>query len=166
MAATPLTVDLNWSGGGISGPSAVAAQTPFTISRTYTISNSVPGGVTSSAFTIGYYSSPDGSFASATLLGSETVATGQVAGTYSGASPSLQFSTGGTYYLLARLDALDDFLPNGLGFDALDKIPGDLEIHIGFQKCQADFPEGIARICLGYFAQAAQVPKSVLELVA
>jgi hypothetical protein len=60
--------------------------------------------VTASAYTIGYYASPDGTFANATLIGSETVAAGQAAGTYTGTSPSLQFSMGGTYYILARLD--------------------------------------------------------------
>ena len=31
-------IDLNWVGGGLSGPTTLIAQTPFTLNRTYTIS--------------------------------------------------------------------------------------------------------------------------------
>ena len=68
--------------------------------------------------------------------------------------------------LLARLNALDDLLAEGLGLDALDEIARDLEIHVGFQQGQPHFPQGFARVGLGDLAEAAQVPESVLQLAA
>jgi hypothetical protein len=66
--------------------------------------------------------------------------------------------------LLAGLNALDDLLADGLGFDAVDEIASDLEIDIGFEQGEADVAEGIADIFFGDLAQTAQVAKSVLEL--
>jgi hypothetical protein len=104
LAAAP-TIDLNWSGGGISGsPSTIAATTPFQVSGTYTISSTFAGGLAPSAFTIGYYASTNGQLSGATLLGRQTIAAGQAAGQYTVTSPSLQFPTAGTYYLLADLN--------------------------------------------------------------
>ena len=60
----------------------------------------------------------------------------------------------------------DDFRAEGLGFDALDEIAGDLEIHVGFEQRHADFAQRIADVGLGNFAEAAQVAKGVLELAA
>jgi subtilisin family serine protease len=101
----PATMDLNWSGGGITGPATTATQTPFTISRTYTIS----GGPAASNFAIAYYASSDATFGNAddVLLGTETVSASadKAVGTHSGTSPSLQFTAGGTYYLFAQLDS-------------------------------------------------------------
>jgi uncharacterized protein (DUF2141 family) len=103
-AAAP-TIDLNWTGGGISGsPTSIAAATPFQVSSTYTITNTVSGGVTPNSFTIGYYASTNGQLSGATLLGQQIIAAGQAAGTYTVPSPSLQFPTAGTYYLLADLN--------------------------------------------------------------
>ena len=68
--------------------------------------------------------------------------------------------------LLAGLDALDDFRADGLGFDALDEIAGDLEIHVGFQQRHADFAERVGDVGLGNFPEPAQVAKGVLELAA
>ena len=68
--------------------------------------------------------------------------------------------------LLARLNALDDLLAEGLGLDALNEVPRHLEIHVGFEQGQAHLPEGLAGIGFGDRAQAAQVPESVLELAA
>ena len=68
--------------------------------------------------------------------------------------------------LLAGLDALDDFRADGLGFDALDEIAGDLEIHVGLQQRHADFAQGIGDVGLGNFSEPAQVAKGVLELAA
>ena len=50
--------------------------------------------------------------------------------------------------LLSRLDALNDFLADGLGFDALDKIARDLEIHVGLQQRQPDLAEGLTDVGL------------------
>ena len=66
--------------------------------------------------------------------------------------------------LLAGMDALDDFLAEGLGFDAVDEIAGDLEIDIGFEKSHTDLAEGVRDIGLGDFTEAAQVLEGVLEL--
>ena len=68
--------------------------------------------------------------------------------------------------LLAGLDALDDFRADGLGFDALDEIAGDLEIHIGFQQRHADLAEGVGDVGLGNFSEPAQISEGVLELAA
>jgi subtilase family serine protease len=96
-------IDLNWVGGGISGPTAIGAQTPFNIGRNYTIT----GAAASTRFTIAYYASPDTNFADGTLLGTETIsAAGDLAvGSHGGTSPSFVLNNGGTYYLFAQLDS-------------------------------------------------------------
>ncbi len=68
--------------------------------------------------------------------------------------------------LLAGLDALNDFLAQGLGFDALDEIAGHLEIHVGFQQRHAHFAQGFPDVFLGDFSEAAQVPERILEFAA
>ena len=68
--------------------------------------------------------------------------------------------------LLAGLDALDDFRAEGLGFDALDEIAGDLEIHVGFEQRHADLAQGIGDVGLGNFSEPAQIAEGVLELAA
>ena len=68
--------------------------------------------------------------------------------------------------LLAGLDALDDFRAEGFGFDALDEVAGDLEIHVGLQQRHADLAQGIGDVGLGNFPEAAQVAEGVLELAA
>jgi hypothetical protein len=68
--------------------------------------------------------------------------------------------------LLPRLDALDNLCAEGLNFDALNEIPRHLEIHVGFQQGQPHFPQGLARIGLGDFAEPTQVPEGVLKLAA
>src|SRR5207237_3767731 len=96
------STDLNWSapGDGITGPTTVSAQTPFTISRTYSIS----GAAAPAKFTISYYASTSASLSQnlsqATLLGTETLSatTDLALGNHSGTSPSLQLPNGGTYY--------------------------------------------------------------------
>jgi hypothetical protein len=68
--------------------------------------------------------------------------------------------------LLARLDALDDFLTEGLGFDLLDEIAGDFELDIGFEQRHAHLTQGVANVGLGDFAQAAQVAEGGLQFAA
>src|SRR5438132_113984 len=68
--------------------------------------------------------------------------------------------------LLAGLNALDHFLADGLGFNALDEIPGHLEIDVRFQQRQAHLAQGLPNVGFGDFPQPAQVPKGVLEFVA
>jgi hypothetical protein len=101
----PPVIDLNWSGGGISGPATASSQTPFTVSRTYNIS----GAAASSSFTIAYYASTDTVFGNAddVLLGTETIsaAADMTVGLHSGTSPALTIPAGGTFYLFAQLDA-------------------------------------------------------------
>jgi len=105
------TIDLNWTSGGITGPTSASTQSTFTISRTYNITDSAGQGP-SSNFVIGYYASPDTNFADATLLGSETIsaAADKTVGTHSGTSPALQVNGNGTYYLFAKLDSNNDVL--------------------------------------------------------
>jgi hypothetical protein len=68
--------------------------------------------------------------------------------------------------LLTGLNALDDLLAEGLDFDLLDKIPGDLEIDIRVQERHADIAEGIRYIGLRDFAQSAEVAEGVLQFLA
>ena len=68
--------------------------------------------------------------------------------------------------LLAGLDAGDDFRAERLGFDALDEIAGNLEIHVGFQQRHAHFAQRVADVALGNFSEAAQVLEGVLEFAA
>jgi hypothetical protein len=111
--------DLNWSapGDGITGPVAVNAQTPFTISRTYNVSGAAAPG----SFIITYYASTSSStsqdLSKAILLGSETLsaAADLVVGDHSGTSPSLQFASGGTYYLFAKLSSNGFMESDGAG---------------------------------------------------
>ena len=90
VPSTAPTVDLNWSGGGLTGvPANETAGIPFTVVRTYTIA----GGTVSTNFTIGYYASTSPTFDStAVLLASETInASGGLApGNYTGTSPSIE----------------------------------------------------------------------------
>ena len=101
-------IDLNWVGGGLSGPTVISSQTPFTLSRTYTISGAAAGG----NFTIAYYTSPDTNFADGVLLGTETInaAADLAVGSHAGTSPSLIFNNSGTYYLFAQLDSTNNIL--------------------------------------------------------
>jgi hypothetical protein len=66
--------------------------------------------------------------------------------------------------LLAGLDAGDDFGAERFGFDALDEVARDLEIHIGFQQSHPHLAQGVADVGLGNFPEAAQVLEGVLEL--
>ena len=65
--------------------------------------------------------------------------------------------------LLAGLDAGDDFRAERFGFDALDEIARDLEIHVGFEQRHAHFAQGVAGVALGNFSEAAQISKGVLK---
>jgi hypothetical protein len=68
--------------------------------------------------------------------------------------------------LLTGLDALNDFLPQSLGFDLFDKIAGNLELDISFEQSHADLAQGVADVGLGDFAQAAQVAEGGLQFAA
>jgi hypothetical protein len=65
--------------------------------------------------------------------------------------------------LLARLNALDDFLPERFLLNAFNKIAGHLEIHVCFKQRHPDLAQGISDIGLGNLAEAAQVPKDILQ---
>ena len=105
VPSTTPTVDLNWSGGGLTGvPANELVGIPFTVGRTYTIA----GGTVSTNFTIGYYASTSPTFNStAVLLASETInaSGGLASGNYTGTSPAIELPTSsGTYYLFAVVD--------------------------------------------------------------
>ena len=99
------TMDLNWTGGGLSGPGTATTSAPVTMTRTYNVS----GADATSDFVISYYSSTDATFGNAddVLLGSETITApaDKTVGTHSRSSPNLQFGSGGTYYVFAQLDS-------------------------------------------------------------
>src|SRR5262249_18987443 len=114
LSAVPVSnTDLNWSatGDGITGPATTSIQTPFTISRTYSVS----GSAAPSSFTIAYYAStssdPNQDLSKARLLGKETIsaAADLAVGNHSGSSPSFQFENGGKFYFLAQLNADNSF---------------------------------------------------------
>jgi hypothetical protein len=104
VPAAPATVDLS---GSLTGPSTLLVGTSFTLSRTYTISGAAAPG----PFEISYYASASSTFdSSAVLLGTETISAPSLAvGTYSGPSPSFQFTLAGTYYLYAELNSTFGF---------------------------------------------------------
>ena len=88
--ATP-TVDLNWTGGSLTGPTTLAVGSSFTLSRTYTIS----GATAPSSFVISYYSSTSSTFSgSAVLLGSETISVGLDNGHVQRHQPELPIRSG------------------------------------------------------------------------
>src|SRR5262249_27275099 len=84
----PPVIDLNWSGGGITGPVTANTLSTFTINRTYAIS----GAPATTAFTISYYASTDATVGNAddVLLGSETItaAADMAVGSHAGTSPA------------------------------------------------------------------------------
>lgn len=97
------TIDLNWTGGGISAPASAAIGSPFTLDRTYTVS----GGAANGDFTIAYYASRDAVFGNAddVLLGTEVIgAADRTEGTHTGTSPTFQIANLGNFHLFARLD--------------------------------------------------------------
>jgi hypothetical protein len=100
-------IDMNWSGGGISGPSVGETSLSFKVNRTY----SIDGDDAIDHFTVAYYASTNDVFGDAddVWLGIETINTtaGKTAGSHSGLSPSLRVSTPGTYYLFSRVDNSD-----------------------------------------------------------
>jgi hypothetical protein len=101
----PPVIDLNWNGGGITGPTSADVGTPFTVSRTYTIT----GAAAPVDFTIAYYASIHATLGNPDdlLLGTETINTAgaKSVGTHAGTSPALQIPNAGTYYLYAMLDS-------------------------------------------------------------
>ncbi|WP_406700496.1 Ig-like domain-containing protein [Singulisphaera sp. Ch08] len=100
---TLLSVDLNWSGGGIVAPANADAPVPITVSRTYNVADSAAP----ADFAISYYSSTDNVLGNGddVLLASETITgAGATVGTHAGNSPSLQFNQAGSYHLFAVID--------------------------------------------------------------
>jgi hypothetical protein len=59
--------------------------------------------------------------------------------------------------LLARSDGLDDRLSSALCLDALDELPGDLEMNVGSEEGGAHLLEGVGHVLLGQPADPAQV---------
>jgi hypothetical protein len=96
------------AGDGISGaPASVSVWTPFTVTRTYTIT----GAAAPAKFTIAYYASTSSSinqnFGQATLLATETLSSAAdlAMGNHTGSSPALQVPNSGAYYIFAVLTA-------------------------------------------------------------
>jgi fibro-slime domain-containing protein/RHS repeat-associated protein len=106
-------VDLNWVGGGVSGPTVLSPGQPFTIERDYGVTGQAP----TANFTIAYYAStkPTPGGGSDFLLGSETIsaAADKTVGNHDGYSPTLVLpATPGTYYIYATIDAGGSVLEN------------------------------------------------------
>src|SRR5256885_12354769 len=68
--------------------------------------------------------------------------------------------------LLARLNALNDLLPDGFFFDAVNEIARYLEINVGVQQRQAHVAERVGNVGFGDLSQTAKVSEHVLELAA
>src|SRR5439155_25076567 len=90
-------------------PPSADAQAPFTITRTYNISNLLPGVSAGSNFTISYYASADTTVGNADdiLIGQEVISASadKTAGTHTGTSPALRIGRPGAQYVVAVLDA-------------------------------------------------------------
>jgi len=96
--------DLNWTGGGLTGPATVNSGTPFTVTRSY----NVVGGPILPNFAISYYVGTSPTFSNSdTLLATETIntGTGLAAGLHTATSPNLQISQTGGFYIFAVLDS-------------------------------------------------------------
>jgi hypothetical protein len=104
VAAPPPATDLNWSNDGLDSRATAEVGSPFTITRSYTVS----GEDVKHDFTIGYFISPDSTFGDGneTLVDTETIsaASAGTVGTYQGSSPPLEIDNPGTWYLFAVLD--------------------------------------------------------------
>ena len=61
------------------------------------------------------------------------------------------------YNILARSQAGVHLLPLGPLLDFCCKFLDDLEVYIGLQQSQPDFPEGILQILFGYGLLSAQL---------
>ncbi|HEV3082956.1 MAG TPA: glycoside hydrolase family 44 protein [Gemmataceae bacterium] len=158
LPAPVSSTDLNWSapGDGITGPSTVNAQAPFTVSRTYSVS----GAAAPAKFTISYYASTSSStsqdLSQATLLGSETLsaAADLAVGNHSGTSPSLQLPNGGTYYLVARLTADSSWAESDAANDVND-------VAVAPQPVQVSGPVIVDNGTAGYSETGAWATESV-----
>ncbi|HWE38834.1 MAG TPA: S8 family serine peptidase [Isosphaeraceae bacterium] len=95
---------VDWNGGGVTGPSSVAAGSTFTVNRTYDI----PAGLAPGPFTIRYYASTHASPGNPgdILLATEAVTSSSAltTGLHAGTSPSLSVPSGGSYNIFAVLD--------------------------------------------------------------
>ena len=67
--------------------------------------------------------------------------------------------------LLAGLDAGDYFRAEGFGFDALDEIAGDLEVHVGFQQGHAHLAQHVGHVAFGDAGLSADVFDEAREFV-
>ena len=59
--------------------------------------------------------------------------------------------------LLARREAGKDLLPHGPGLHPADELLHHLEIHIGFEERQANFPQGLFYVVFLENAPAAEL---------
>src|SRR5688572_18478762 len=66
--------------------------------------------------------------------------------------------------LLAGMDALNDFLAEGLFLDAINELLDHLEIDIRVQQGHPDLAEAVGDVVLGDFSKTAKVTKRVLKL--
>jgi hypothetical protein len=170
LVAPAPVVDLNWSGGGISGPTSASSQTAFTINRTYTVA----GANVSQDFTIAYYASTNSVLGGGgdILLGTETIsaAADKIAGSHAGVSPSLTIPRGGTYYLFAVVNANNAVLESNTGNNVAQAPqqvvvsgpvlidngqPGYSETGTGWQDYAAGYNGGLRYHAAGTGADAA-----------
>jgi hypothetical protein len=100
---TGVGIDLNWAGGGITGPTALDTSQPFQINRTYTII----AAASVRSFTITYFASPFATFGREDMVvGSELIlGAGLTPGMHAGVSPNLYVDANGPLYLYAKLDS-------------------------------------------------------------
>jgi len=65
--------------------------------------------------------------------------------------------------LLARGDALEDFLADALLLHAVDEFADDFEMDVGAEESRADLFEGLGHVFFREFADATEVAESVAE---
>ena len=67
--------------------------------------------------------------------------------------------------LLTGGHAFDDLLTDALTADGLNKFADDLQIDVGFQQGQTDFPHGFCDVLVGQGTLTPQLPEDIMQLV-
>ncbi len=69
------------------------------------------------------------------------------------------------YDLLAGAETLQHVASHGPLLDPVDQLPGDFEVDVGLQQCQADLAQSLVDILLGEPSPAGELLEHPVELV-